>query len=322
MQIARYAEIPWTSHPDLRGGARSTSNEGGTVQSKPKTLYKPLFRGTPGQPNHFEMVVSEYHAPKYYPRHRHDIDQLRLTLRGESPWGPGMVTPVGSLVYIPAGTYYGPYERPAGVELFAVQFEGANQAPFVDFDSLLAAQQELLKKGSFENGLYHWVDDAGARHERDGHEAGWQQATGRTQAFPEARFTLPIEINPSGFQWRTLSVGAQVKELGTFGELGTRLAMVGLEAGASWTVPPHGQTTLMFVTMGSGTATGLAIHQRDGIRLEGDDEMLLRADERIELFVLGLPKPAEARGSLAGVEPVSFAAQAGESESFRAQAHR
>jgi hypothetical protein len=287
MQVARYAEIEWTTGPD---GVESPRSQTAATERRPKTLFKPLFRGTPGQPNHFDMIVAAYHAPKYYPRHRHDIDQLRLTLCGVSPWAPGMETPVGSIVYIPAGTYYGPYERPAGLELFAVQFEGANQAPFVDQDSLLAAQNELSQKGRFENGQYVWIGPDGARHEQNGYAAAWTQATGRPHGFPQARFSIPVEINPGSFEWRPIAPGAQVKEFGTFGELGTRLAMLGFDAGTSYVAPPTGQITLGFVTAGAGMADGKPVGERDGLRIEPDDTLHLTAESRLELFVLGLPR--------------------------------
>jgi hypothetical protein len=287
MQVARYADIEWTS--TLDGIESSRGPNVGTVE-RPKTLNRVLFKGTPGQPNHFEMVVATYDAPKFYPKHRHDIDQLRLTLRGVSPWAPGMETPVGSLVYIPAGTFYGPYERPGDVELMAVQFEGANGAPFVDQHMMLAAQQELSRKGTFDNGHFIWTDDAGARHEQNGFAAAWAQATGRMQAYPDARFSIPLEINPASFAWREIAPGMQVREFGTFGELGTRLAMLGLDAGTSFDMPSPCQTTLLFVTVGSGAADALAIGERDGIRLEAHDEVHLTAESRLELFLLGLPK--------------------------------
>jgi hypothetical protein len=289
MRVAHYAEIEWTTGPD---GVESPRGQTAT-ERRPKTLFKTLFRGTPGQPNHFDMIVSAYHAPKYYPRHRHDIDQLRLTLVGVSPYAPGLETPVGSLHYIPAGTYYGPYERPSGLELFAVQFEGANQAPFVDQDSLLAAQQELEQRGTFEKGQYIWTDKDGTRHEQNGYAAAWTQATGRPQGFPQARFSTPLEINPASFEWRTLAPGVQVKEFGTFGELGTRLAMLRVDADTSFALPPTGQITLSFVTTGSGTADGVGVRERDGLRIEANEEVHLTAESRLELFVLGLPRHSD-----------------------------
>ena len=71
---------------------------------------------------------------------------------------------------------------------------------------------------------------------------------------------------------------------------GTRLAMLGFDAGPSITLPPPCQTTLMFVTVGSGTADGLAVQERDGIRVEANDQVRFMAEARLELFALGLPR--------------------------------
>lgn len=251
MQVTRYAEVPWTARaapsPHVRAETASGADAGGAAR-KPRTLYRLLGAGTPGDLNQFEMVVSEYHAPKEYGRHRHDVDQLRLTLRGLSPWAPGQATPVGSLVYIPAGTYYGPYVRPAGVELFAVQFESASQDPLAAFDALSEAERETGSRG-------------------------------------------PFAIDPAAFPWRDAGSGARTKGLGSFAGLGTRLALVEIDAGSAHTVSAEGQTTLLFVLAGAGSADGQAIGERDGIKLAAGEEVSLAAStRRLEVFALGLPK--------------------------------
>lgn len=122
MRLTRYSEIDWTP----RTGGRPA--EGG--DERPKTEIKLLHIGDPGKRGNFEMVVARYPAPKDYPEHRHTIDQIRYSLVGRSPWAPGRETPEGSLIYIPAGTRYGPYVRGAGIELMAVQFEGSSGTTF------------------------------------------------------------------------------------------------------------------------------------------------------------------------------------------------
>jgi len=119
MEIARSSALEWVE----RAGGRATAGQ-------PRTRIKLLHAGTPGAPGNFEMVLARYPAPRDYPEHRHTVDQLRYTLLGVSPWAPGRATPEGSVVYIPAGTPYGPYTRPAGIELMAVQFEAAGGIPF------------------------------------------------------------------------------------------------------------------------------------------------------------------------------------------------
>jgi len=155
MRVAKYDDIPWIPFPDLRGGPK-----GATVENR-DTLYRTLLKGEPSSLGNFEAAVYSYKSPKAYPRHRHDFDQIRYTLAGVSPWAPGQITPVGSLAYFPAGTYYGPYERQPGLEIFFIQFQGAGCPIFVDYDSLTVAHDHLAKKGAFEAGVYTWIDEEG-----------------------------------------------------------------------------------------------------------------------------------------------------------------
>lgn len=236
MRLTRDSEIDWTP----RTGGRPEPG-------RPKTDIKLLHEGDPGKPGNFEMVVARYPAPKEYPKHRHTIDQLRYTLAGSSPWAPGRETPEGSLVYIPAGTHYGPYTRAAGIELMAVQFEGAGGTPFSGDES------------------------------------------SQTGPFPNPRFTTPIEMHPGAFSWIEIAPGVQLKELATFSERQVRIAMVAVEHGATYDLLVD-QTSLLFVTSGSGQLQGREIGTRDGIRLDRGEAVAIGAASRIEILLLGLPK--------------------------------
>ena len=289
MRIARFAEVPWLPHDDYRTAGK-TVEELEREGKQPRSLRKVLFKGTPGQTGNFEMLISSYRTPKYYPRHRHNIDQLRYTLKGTSSWGPEVGTPEGSLLYVPAGTWYGLYTRDAGLELMSVQFEEANGAPFVDTDTLFEAQRELAAKGSFEKGVYTWTDESGKRHSLEASRAGWEQVTGQKEEYPPARFSVPIEMNPDNFSWLDIERGVQIKELGTFTERETRLAMLGLDVRASYRLASPGQTTLLFVTAGSGTVDGEGVGRLDGIMLDPGDSATLATGDRLELLLMGLPK--------------------------------
>src|SRR2546430_311521 len=81
MRATRCAEIPWLPHDDYRT-AGTTVDELEREGKQPRSLRKVLFKGTPGQPGNFEMLVSSYRTPKDYPRRRHNFDQLRYTLKG------------------------------------------------------------------------------------------------------------------------------------------------------------------------------------------------------------------------------------------------
>src|SRR5262245_7112047 len=119
MRVSNYAEAEFVRGIGSRGGGSTDYN------LQPHT-GRSLLKGTPGEPGNFEMVVTggkplEIDIPK--PRHRHDFDQLRLTLHGKPEWTPGNPTPEGCMTYFPAGCYYGPYGRQDEQHLH-IQFEG------------------------------------------------------------------------------------------------------------------------------------------------------------------------------------------------------
>jgi hypothetical protein len=295
MRVAKYSELPW----DHFAGVRASGNGDSSGKQPQGSGFKRLFQGEAGQPGNFEMVVllTGESSGHHFPRHRHDFDQLRWTLAGSPEWTPGRPTPTGTLVYTPAGTYYGPYDRHAGDEQLHVQFEGANGAPFVHYDMFLQARAELAQKGTFDRGVYSWTDERGQRHNKDAHEAAQEHITGRPVDFPPARFTTQIDIIPDSFTWLELAPGVSFKELGRFGERDTRIAMLKLEGNASYRVTSPEQVALLFVTEGAGEADGTPVEKRDGMMLTKGDQGLISTTGQIEILLLGLPKPAETRSS-------------------------
>jgi hypothetical protein len=293
MRLTRYGELDWETRPSMGNDGRPKDK---------KTRFKLLQKGTPGEPVHYEMVVTTYPAIKSVKRHRHDTDQYRYTLKGTSPWAPGFETAEGSLLFIPAGTLYGPYERPAGIELLQVEFEGAGRSPFVDFETLHEAHQRLAERGTFgDDGYYTEVTASGETRRLRGGKARLMEAWGgREYPPPTMRYSLPIEINPRNFAWTGIAPGVQVKELLSFPERGTRTAELGLGAGATYEFSAD-QTTLLFVSTGTGTAGGEAIEERDSVRVDPGERLPLAATSRLEFLVLGLPKvDAKVVGANAG----------------------
>jgi len=188
MRVTRYAEIEWSR----RGKADSVgAPDGASNRPRPATEVKVLQRGEPGRQGYFEMVVSRYPEHKDYKRHRHIVDQIRYTLAGSSPWEPDRATEEGGLLYVPAHTYYGPYVRPAGVELLAVQCAAGNDQPF---------------------------EEESVPPELD---------TGR----PPTRFTVPIELLPDAFPWRVAAPGVRIKDLLRVAAQGTALSMISVADG-------------------------------------------------------------------------------------------
>jgi hypothetical protein len=283
VRVSHYADSPLLPFPELRGSAEPRPDD------KPFTFYKPVFKGKPGSQGNFEMAVYSYEARKVYPRHHHDFDQIRYTLAGVSPWAPGQAAPEGDVVYFPAGTYYGPYERDKGLEILFIQFQGAGCPTFVDYDSLQVAHDELAKKGTFEKGVYTWLDEQGGKHNMDGHQAAIEWVRGHSEEFPPQRFSDPIEMHPANFNWVDAVPGVQTKQLGVFTEGRTTLSLLKLAGAATYTLAPE-QRTLLFAIEGAGRAGDEAIAERDGVMLEPGESGTLSTSGELELFVLALPK--------------------------------
>ena len=245
MRITRYADLEWTR----RGNTNSAgAPDGASKRPRPGTDVKVLQQGEPGQPGYFEMIVSRYPEPKDYKRHRHIVDQIRYTLAGDSPWAPDRATMEGDLLYVPAHTYYGPYIRPAGVELMAIQFASGTDQPF---------------------------EENSVPAERD---------TGRAPT----RFTVPIELRPDGFPWRTAAPGVRIKEMIQVAAHGTALSVVAVADGGRHQLVV-GQRTLLFALRGTGTVGGEAVAERDGLYLDPAEAVEVISSGELELLVVGLP---------------------------------
>jgi hypothetical protein len=310
MRIARYDELPWTRTIGSRGSG-DYNDESLPEDKRQGGRQRTLFKGTPHTHGNFEMVVLRTvrsEAVRHYPRHHHDFDQLRMTLRGNPEWAPGIRTPQGWVIYVAAGTFYGPYDRQEGEEQLHIQFEGANRALFIDYDSLKAARDALAKKGTFERGFYTWVDEQGRRHNQDGHEANAEYASGKPVQYPTPRYSHPINLDPDAFAWSELEPGVTQKHLATFTERDARVWMLRLDGNVAFRVTSPQQTTLLFVKSGAGRANGEPIKERDGMLLEKGEAGVLATAEHLEVLLLGLPKVEEPESSDAAAPALAGAA--------------
>jgi hypothetical protein len=292
VQIAKYDEVPWSRTIGSRGGGSLTYAEA-AEDKKPGNRFKRMFCGEDGEPGNFEVAISRTvtsQEVKHYPRHHHIFDQFRMTLVGEPEWTPNVATPEGWMVYVSAGTWYGPYDRQAGHETLHLQYEGMNCPPFPGYQALMKARDILAKKGSFGNGIYSWVDENGGRHNQDGHEANLQQATGQPVVYPKPRFPVPINLDPDSFGWIENGPGVLTKEIATFSEGETRVALVKLDGDAKYRFEAPDQRTLLFVHGGTGAFDNEPMKLRDCALLTPFEACDISTDELVEVLVFGFPK--------------------------------
>jgi hypothetical protein len=291
MQVSKYRDTT-VFRLGVRGGM-SEADADLPEDQKPGVQYRRLFKGDPAKPGNFEMVLLRSplnDASIHFPRHRHDFDQVRLTLAGKPAWAPKREVPPGHVVYTAAGTFYGPYDRFADEEQLHIQFEGANHARFLDYDTLARARREMAAHGRFERGIYVTSDSGGHETKSDAHQALMEYLSGQPMTYPEARYKDSIQINPDLFAWEPAGDGARARRLGTFTESLTSLAMIEVSDGARCEFPPSEQTRLVFVMEGTGQAGSEALEPWDGVLLAPGDTGPILGEQGLRLFVVTLPK--------------------------------
>jgi hypothetical protein len=143
------------------------------------------------------------------PRHRHNFDQIRLTLAGETDYGHEQIAGPGDATFFPAGAYYGP-ERFEAAEIFLLQWS----PDWVTREQSNAAYAELAKAGEFKDGFYITVGEDGRQVRKDGTNAVWEAVNGKPLVIPSPKYQQPVLMRPEGFDWKRVSDGVDVKDLG------------------------------------------------------------------------------------------------------------
>jgi hypothetical protein len=244
-----------------------------------------------GTPDAYELSLVRMDGRYTTPRHRHNYDQIRFPLSGVGlNYGPGREVPLGAIGYFPEGTYYGPQDVPPGGVSMALQFGGASGQGMLSYDDLGRASKELSDAGAFEAGVYKRVLPDGRTVNKDGFEAVWEHVTGKPLTYPKARFEEPVVMHPEAFAWRMASEGCRIRNLGSFGERGVMLQIVGMTSG-TFTLDARART-LGFVCSGAtGSLNGRALALHDGFELEAGESGTLAGDD-IQILLIHLPSAA------------------------------
>ena len=109
--------------------SEAASAESGVVGSMRDGVLeqKFLLTGKDGAPDNYLLNVGRTGAGGWTtPRHRHNFDQVRYVLKGTYPYAKGKVMKEGWVGYFPEGVYYGPQDRPEGLEMMVCQLGGAS----------------------------------------------------------------------------------------------------------------------------------------------------------------------------------------------------
>jgi hypothetical protein len=173
------------------------------------------------------------------------------------------------------------------------QIGGASGNGFLSKMQRRKAHAELQEIGTFDKGVFTWVDAEGKKHNQDSAEAVAERAWNGKTVYPEPRYNDIIVMNPDNFHWidQPESPGVAVKWLGTFTERETRVGFVRVDSGSTFIAGLAGVDELLYVIKGALTIDGKTYGAETGIGLEpheGPIEML--ATEDCELLRIHGPR--------------------------------
>lgn len=275
--------------------SEAASAESGKVGSmRPGVLeQKFLLTGVDGTPNNYLLNVGRTGAGGWTtPRHKHNFDQIRYVLKGTYPYANGKSMQEGWVGYFPEGVYYGPQDRPEGLEMMVCQFGGASGDGFISVANREAANSILESKGEFNNGIYTWYDENGKRHNQDGSEACLEQAMGRKLVYPKPRYEDLVMMDPANYEWILQdSPGVYMKWLGVFTERLTKVGLLRLESNATFEAGLENSIELMFLAKGEVTVNSKNYGPRSAFELQPNEGPIeFKALEETEFLRIVLPK--------------------------------
>lgn len=216
----------------------------------------PFDTGIPGVVVQFAHVT----VPDGYftPRHRHNFDQIRYSLKGTFANASGDVTE-GTCAYFPEGVHYGPQDQKGECISLTLQFQGPSGQRFLSHDEMLLGMQRLKEAGgTFADGVYTKQTPDGRKVNQDSYEAIWEECVGHELTYPAARYNQPVMMHSAQYRWLPDRdrPGVEVKHLGSFTEYRHRVGFLRLAAGASLPGGPQEDAEIRYVIEGNVTYAG------------------------------------------------------------------
>ena len=282
MRLAHSKTTPWTPVPAVRGG---------TIN------FKTLLEGQEGQPDNYQLLLADTDVSFKSPRHRHNFDQLRFSVKDSTNIGPKHNLEEGDLAYFPEGTHYGPQnQEEVGRDSLAmvIQFGGPSGHGYLSRRQMEEGFAQLKATGDFEGGVYRRKEPAAdGRKNQDAYEAIWEHQSGRAVEYPRPRFMEPVHFREKNFPWLPLTghPGVAIKPIGTFTEREVQVQCLRLDAGASYMLPAQQQRQIMFFQSGSGRfANGDDWFEHTAVDVAAGEVPRLTASTLSQAVVLRMPR--------------------------------
>src|SRR5712691_4355287 len=270
---------------------RGLEHRGGTFHSRT------LAEGTPGTPGNFKFSLSRLGTDYSGPRHRHNFDQYRFMIEGESDYGQDGPLKAGMLGYYPEGVPYGPQVNKTEIFCAVLQFGGASGSGYLLPREVKAGMEELKKFGEFKDGVFHRHDGTGGKRNMDAYQAIWEHVHGREMVYPKGRYDAPIFMDSASFEWVAVkgAKGVSEKLFGVWTERRIEAGLLRLAPGASHAFGGRG---VYLVLAGAGECEGQPLRKFTTVHLDQDERATLRASETTELLHYGLPDLSDMTASV------------------------
>ena len=269
---------------------RGLEHRGGTFHSRT------MAEGQPGRADNFKFSLSRLGTDYSGPRHRHNFDQFRFQIEGESEYGDGALKP-GVLGYYPEGVPYGPQINKTEIYGAVLQFGGASGSGYLLPREVKAGMEELKSYGVFKDGVFHRHEGGPGKRSMDAYQAIWEHVHHRAMAYPKARYDAPIFMDSAHYSWVPVKDAAGVWEklFGVWTERRTEAGLIKLEAGASYECRGRG---LYLLLSGAGECEGKTLKQQSTLFLDYGEHAILRASEEAQFLHYGLPDFSQNAASL------------------------
>lgn len=268
---------------------RSTAPVSGASAHRPGGIsFVHLMEGDEGAPDNFGFTLVDAQDEFFTPRHRHNFEQVRIMLEGSFEFGPGLRQDAGTIGYFCEGTYYTQKGIGRSVTLL-LQVAGASGEGYMNHAQLRANVAALEQEGTFDNGVYSWIDAAGRKHNKDGYEAAWERANNRPLVYPKPRYQGPVLMTPANFAYLPLAPGVEQRRLGRFNERGLDLRQLRLGQGAVHRIDGGDQPWLLYALSGAGSVEGQSWSAGSALMVERGEQIEIGATETGEFYLIGLP---------------------------------
>jgi hypothetical protein len=254
----------------------------------------PLDSGLPGVNLEFghTLIPDGY----FTPRHRHNFDQIRLTLSGTFSTGHGDLA-AGECGYFPEGASYGPQDQKGDCHSLVLQFQGPCGEHFMSNEEANETYQKLLAQGgTFQGGFYTARKPDGGKINKDSSAAIYEEFVGKKLVLPEPRYRTPIMMMPDAFRWMPSRkhAGLDTKHLGTFSEVQTGVGFLRLHQGARIPSQIQENAEIRYVISGSVDFRGKRWDEDSYFFIPaGASVGDLVASETAVMFTISLPMLAE-----------------------------